>query len=390
MLVADAAKAGVWGVDPVLGTTGDYSTNPALLEGQHAAEAHGALLLNAPATYNADALSFSAIPSVRVSDSTGYSSVASDYEHLTVKGELDTERSALSAAATVNRDSSLYQDYLSDGATGVQRNTLVADLNWDRLLTERTDFDTDVNSSQVRYGQSVGIATLTSYRYTSISPTLAWTYDERSKVTAAASVGLYKSLDGTTMSRSANLQLGFVRQLTEIWSLTATAGYSRALNRLDIDEEFLVETPNGPAIEVIPLKIESAQNGTVYLIDLSRKGTLLSINAVASRQLIPSGFAFLSRQDSFELTANYALSDRWSFSADAHYLKAEDQQLQGGIVDRTPRYLSVSANWLFNEYWSVTFSASRVTERFQPPGIDLASNDVMITLSRRFNHITFH
>jgi len=389
MIYSSSPRAGVWGVDPVLGVVGDYATNPALLDVPHTAETHGALLLDSPTTYNGDAFELFVMPSFRLSDSSGYSSLASDYEHLNLKGEFDTERSVLTAAAGAARDSSLYQDYLSDGATGVRRDTLTADLNWDRLLSERVDLDGDLSSIRVKYGQAIGIPTLTDYRYLSFSPTLSWNSSERNKLTFAATLSRYNSLDGTTESRSANLQAGFVRQLTEIWSLTATAGYSRALNRLDTDEEFFVLTPNGPAIEIFPVREESSQNGTVYSVNLSRKGTLLSINAIASRQLVPSGFAYLSRQESFEVTATYSLSERWTLTADAHYLKSQDPQLQGGIIERTPKFLSLNANWRWTEHWTATLSASRVTERFQPPDINLASNEVTIGLSRRFNHIDF-
>jgi hypothetical protein len=389
MLRLDCAQAGVWGLDPVFGITGDYSTNPALLEVPHQAEANGALLLDSPATYNGDAFKFTVLPRFRFGDSKGYSSVASDYEHVSFTGEFDTERSVLTAAAAVARDSSLYHDYLSDGSTGVRSDTVTADLNWDRHLTERADFDADINSIQVRYGRAAGIATLTNYKDTSIAPSFSWNSSERGKLTAAVSVGRYDSLDGTSESRSGNLQLGFVRRLTEIWSLSGTAGYSRALNRLEINEEFLVFTAAGPVIEVLPVQVRSSQNGTVYSIDLSRKGTLLSIDAIASRQLAPTGFAFLSRQESLQVSADYSLSERWSFSANAHYVKSQDPQLQGGIIERTPKYFTVGANWRWTENWTASLSVSRVTERFQPPGLTLSSNEVAITLSRRFNHINF-
>ena len=388
MIHSSAARAGVWGVDPVLGLAADYATNAALIDIPHTAETNGALLLDAPTTFNGNAVALSVLPSVRLSNSSGFSSVTSDYEHLNVKGEFDTERSVLTATAGIARDSSLYQDYLSDGTTGVQRNTLMADLKWDRYLTERVDFSTDVNSSRERFGRALGVATLTDFKYTSISPTISWDSSERDKLTVAASVGRYNSLDGTTESRSANLQVGFVRQLSEIWSVTATGGYSRALDRLNTYEEFLVFDP-GPAIVILPVKEESSQNGTVYSVNLTRKGTLLVVNAAASRQLIPTGFAFLSRQSSFELNASYSYSDRWSFSADTRYLESQDPQLQGGVVDRSQKFISLSANWRWTENWTATMGASLVSERFRQVDLGLSSNEVTITLSRRFNHIKF-
>jgi hypothetical protein len=376
-------------MDPVLGVVGDYSTNPALLEQAHTAEANGAVLLDAPTAYNGNGFEFFVLPSVRVSNSEGYSSMASDYAHLNVKGEFDTELSTLTLAAGANRDSSLYADYLSNGSVGVRRDTLMADLNWDRHLTERLELDTDVDSIRVRFGQAAGISNLTDYKDTSISPTLSWNSNERGKLTLSASVGRYNSLDGASESRSANLQVGFARNLSEIWSLTASAGFSRALNRLSFNEEFLVLTPEGPAIEVVPIREESAQNGTVYSVDLGRKGERLSFDAIASRTLAPTGYAFLSKQNLVQLTATYTYSDRWSFSAGAYYVQAQDPQPQGGIITQTPKNVSLSTNWRWTEFWTVTFTAARVEDRFRPPGNSIGSSEVSIKFSRQFNHIKF-
>jgi hypothetical protein len=401
MCMASSARAGVWGSDPVVGIVGDYATNPALLEMSHTAEANGALLLDAPTGYIGDGVGFYVIPSFRLSSSQGYASLASDYEHLTLKGELDAERDTLTATAGIYQDSSLYQDYLSNGSsylfngsTGVKRDTLTADLNWDRNLTERLEFDTDVNSMQVKYGQAAaGVGTLTDYRDTNIAPTLSWLSSERNKWTLSASVGRYNSFDEafeSSESRSANLQVGFARNLNEIWSLTASGGYSRALNRQSFEEEFLVIGPEGqPEIAIVPIREESAQNGTVFSADLNRKGERLSFDLVASRLLAPTGYAFLSQQNLFKVGATYTYSDRWSFSAGGYYQQAKNPQLQGGIITQTPKSINLSASWRWTEFWTVTFAASRITELFQPPGLTVASTEVSIKISRQFNHLKF-
>jgi hypothetical protein len=401
MCMASSARAGVWGTDPVVGIVGDYATNPALLDIPHTAEGNGALLLDAPTDYIGDGVGFYVIPSFRLSSSQGYASLASDYEHLTLKGELDSERSTLTATAGIYQDSSLYQDYLSNGSgylfngsTGVKRDTLTADLNWDRNLTERLEFDTDVNSMQVKYGQAAaGVGTLTDYRDTNIAPTLSWLSGERNKWTLSASVGRYNSFDEafeSSESRSANLQAGLVRNLSETWSLTASAGYSRALNRQNFDEEFLVIGPEGqPEIAIVPIRQESAQNGTVFSADLNRKGERLSFDVIASRLLAPTGYAFLSEQNLVKVAATYTYSDRWSFSAGAYYQQAKNPQLQGGIITQTPKSISLSSSWRWTEFWTVTFAASRVTELFRPPGLTIASTEVSIKISRQFNHIKF-
>src|ERR1700691_2744059 len=92
MCIARSALGGVWGMDPVVGIVGDYSTNPALLDTTHTTETDGAVLLDAPTTYNGNGFELFIIPSFRLSNSEGYASLASDYEHFNVKSEFDSER----------------------------------------------------------------------------------------------------------------------------------------------------------------------------------------------------------------------------------------------------------------------------------------------------------
>src|SRR5450432_1007905 len=122
MSIASLCEAGVWGTQPVLGVSGDYSSNPALLDLPNTGETHAALLLDAPTTYIGNAFKLSILPSFRLSDSQGYSSLDSDYEHLSIRGEFDTDRSVFTAAGGIARDSSLYHDYLLSGSTGVRRD----------------------------------------------------------------------------------------------------------------------------------------------------------------------------------------------------------------------------------------------------------------------------
>jgi hypothetical protein len=387
MLHCCMACAGVWGTDPVLGAMTDYATNPLLLPVSNAAETNVALLIDAPTTYVADNLKFYVMPSFRVGDTSGYSSVTSDYEHLNLKGEFDTERSVFTAAVGAAQDSSLYQDYLLNGATGVRRDTVTADLNWDRNFTERLDVDTDVDSMRIRYGPAVGVGTLIDYDYTSISPTLSWQSSERGKLTLAASVGRYNTLDGSTESRNGNLQVGYVGQISELWSLSATGGYSRALNRISVDEEFLIVTPFGPVLEIVPVTAESSQNGAIYSVKLTRQGTLLTVNASASRLVTPTGFAFLARQNVVDLGATYNMTARWSLGADARYVKSQNPQVQGEFFAQTVRSYSLNATWQWTETCTLTLAASRVAEQVPTYHFDGASNEATVTVSRKFGHI---
>jgi hypothetical protein len=387
--MADMAQAGVWGMDPAIGVTGDYATNPGLLEASDTHEASGALLLDAPATYYADANKFSLLPSFRLGDTTGYSSVTSDYEHLSAKEEYDTERSTFTDTLGAARDSSVYFNFLSNGAAGVRRDSALADLNFDRKMTEKLEFDADVNATRVRYGDAAGASTLVDYKYVSMSPAVTWNTVERNKFSLTMSVGRYNSLDGTTESRNGNVQLGFVRQLSEAWTLTASGGYSRALNRILAEEEVVVFTPFGPVIEIIPVKAESAQNGSIYSANLAHQGTRLLLSATASRQIVPTGFAFLSRQQAIELKATYALSPRWTVSADVRKVDYQNPQANGTFYDIDVPYLKVTASWQWTEQWTVSLSAAHVRETGRYSQIDVQSQELTLTLYRRFNHIKF-
>jgi hypothetical protein len=385
MMRLSCAQAGVWGIDPQIGVVGDYSSNAQLLDAPHTAQADAALLLNAPTTYNGNAFEFYITPSFRLSNSPGYSAVTSDYEHLNVKSELDADRDVYSASALIGRDSSLYYDYLTNGGTGVRRDTLMGDGNWDHSFTERLELDADINWTRTQYAEGAGVATLTDYKYISLSPTLAWNSSERGKLTASASVGRYDSLDGTTSSKNGNVQLGFARQLSELWSLTAAAGYSRAVNRLSGDEQVLEFTPQGPELVLVPFTAKSAQNGTVYSMNLSRKGERWSLNATASRQLTPTGFDYLATLTVYELTTTYAYTERWSFGSDTRYVRSETPQQQA-----TPKYIGINASWRWTEHWSLTVGASYVTESYSPPhGAEVSSSELSITLARQFDHIKF-
>jgi len=385
MSIAEASAAGVWGSQPTLGISGDYFTNPGLLNLPNTAESHAALLLDGPTTYNGDAFKFSILPSFRLSDTQGYSSLDSDYEHLNVSSEFDTARSVLLLSAGLARDSSLYHDYILDGATGVRRDTATAELNWDRHLTERLDFNTDVSASRVRYGAPQGVGTLTDYKYTSLTPGLTWDASERTRITVTAGVGRYKSLDGTTESSNANLQLGLTKKLTEIWSLSASGGYSRANNQLNSAEQLLEFTGSAIVIVSVPISAKSSQNGSVYSVSLARQTELLLLTADASRQLTPTGFVFLSRQDSYGLKASYTPSERWTIGADVHRVAYQQPQRTGPIVDLDINTLRLFATWQWTEHWTVAVNGSYVLERFSTPSIGIDSTGVSVELSRQFD-----
>jgi hypothetical protein len=376
MCMSNGAVAGVWVTEPVLGLAADFSTNPALLYVDHTAETRGAVLIDAPTSYHADSISVTVLPSFRISNSSGYSSLTSDYAHLALKGEVDSERSSLTVTGQLARDSTLYYNYGLNGSTGVRRDTAAVDLSWMRALTERLNFNVDVTSSRVVYGNSASFTTLTDYRYTSVAPALSWNAGARTTLTIVSDAGLYESADGTTKSFNSDLQFGIARQLNELWTLNATAGYSRETN--SIKEYF------GPFLLG---SFRSTNSGTVFTANVTRQGQLASVTAAASRSLVPTGFSFLSLQDSYQVSFHYPRTERWTFDGHVRRLESSEPQVLGSTVDQSYLDLGLSAAWLFTEKWTLTLRASRVTAKYTPPVIEAAASGFTVQLSRSFDPI---
>jgi hypothetical protein len=391
MSMVESAKAGVWITEPVLGLAADYSTNPALLYTDHTAETHGAVLIDAPTTYHSNDVSFSIQPSFRISNSSGYSSLASDYAHLTAVGELDSERNTLTVTGQLARDSSLYYDYGLNGSTGVRRDTTSVDAAWARQLTERLNFNWDIESSRVVYGESNSFTTLTDYHYTSAAPSVAWNASERTTLRITGGVGLYESNGGETKSVNSNLELGFKRQLTETYTLSATAGYSRESNKISQNVLAGYEILGDFLVPVFSFEsFRSTNNGSVFSGNLTRAWRLFSWTATASRSLVPTGFAFLARQTSYQLSFDYPWTERWTFDGHVRRLTSVEPQVLGPTTDDSYWDLGLSAAWLITEKWTLTLRASRVNAKYTPPSVDVAATGFSVQFSRRFNRIAWH
>jgi hypothetical protein len=417
MAFSSYSRADVWGIDPVLGVLGDYSTDPNLVHQRDTGITSAALQVAAPTVYDDDSFKFSMLPSFRVGDSRGFAAVTSDYAHLNLEGDYVSDLYALKANAGIARDSSLAFDYLSTGDVGVRRDAASAELNWDQHLTELVEFDIDGSSQRVNFGKGPTVATLTGtvptltdYNYNSIAPSLSWNSSELSKLSLTGAVARSDSLGArdvllglpsSTQSRSASLQLGYQVQLSQQWTANASGGYSRAINQSDFF--VLRQVPPPPntlsttiTLEPFPVRIPSAQNGSVYGVDLSHKDSRLVVDALATRQLTPTGFAFLTSQDTYELKTNYTVSERWSFGADGRYVRYQNPELINSTVAQinvlnviNVRYFGLKANWNWTEHSTVILSAARVVQGVDLSRFNVASNEVTLTFSHRFNHIDF-
>ena len=265
------------------------------------------MVLDAPVNYDSDAFHFVATPNIRYGNASGYSSVTSNLlppRH---------QRAARQRAGLDQRDGGALPRLLAPLCRRARqwrrgparfigvRHQLAAPAERTASGAAGREHLPDALRGECRGDKPHSPTTarfwahLVDYRYTTFSPALAYAESERNTVRLIGAVGRYEALDGVSASNNANLQLGFDRQLSEIWMLKTTAGYSRAENRYNY---FFGNTSSS--------SIDSTQNGTVYSANLLRQSERPRAQfRGVSRALAPTGFAYLARQQSVNAPANY-------------------------------------------------------------------------------------
>jgi len=377
-IIAGSASAEPWSIEPRLGASADYNTNPGLIEFNSNSEEHVAALVGLPLRYDADDIALSLSPSARISNSSGYSSLASSYTHLDGAAQFNNDLGSTTVQGELARDSSLYHVGGLVNGIGVRRDTASTGADWTRSLTERSVLQLDAGWTRVNYGQNAEL--LTDYKYLTAGPTFAYALTERDTVKVLSSYGRYQSVNGITESTSENLELGFARQLNELWTLSTTAGYTRSTN----SEKFFL----GPFFLG---SVSSNLNGAVYAATLTRQNEQFNFSGGVSRSLQPAGFSFLSRQDSVNISATYVRSERWDFVLSAVWDQAHNPlpiSAQGalGTANTEVRYYyaQLTADWHWTEQWIISMHATRVSEQSHPPPFSTASSGVSVDIVRHF------
>jgi hypothetical protein len=373
VIFAAKASAGPWSIEPRLGVSTIYDTNPGFQTHDPNSETHVAALFNLPVRYDGDGVVFGITPSGRISDSQGYSSLSSSYAQLDANAQFTGELNSATITGDLARDSSLYHAGELVNGVGVRRDTVAAAGDWTHLMTERSQFQVDSNWSRVRYDQPPNATSLVDYRYWSAGPTFAFALNERNTLKLFGTYGDYQSLDGMTQSISENVQVGFVRQMRELWSLSASAGYSHSANSA---KYFYGPYYLGSQ--------EFSQDGSVFSVSLTHAGEKLTLTAAVSQALQPTGFAYLSHQQSVNVSAGYVSSERWDFKAETVWQNVKEPRASATDINVHYRYAQVTANWHWTAQWIISLHASRVLQRYEPPPTSAASSAVSLDIIRQF------
>jgi hypothetical protein len=95
------------------------------------------------------------------------------------------------------------------------------------------------------------------------------------------------------------------------------------------------------------------------------------------------------------LRATYAYTARWALTADLRFADYQNPQIgQIAAYNVTTGNYSLQAAWQWTEFWTVTFSAGRITENAPSPfaagqTIALSSNSLSVQFSRHFKTFKF-
>jgi hypothetical protein len=375
-IFAGVTRAEPLSMAPLIGASTEYASNPYLLSAGGHSVSDVAVLLNAPTLYDLDSAHFALVPSFRYSDSGSYASLASNYVHLNGSAQYLTDLNSLSLTASFGRDSSLYQNGLTSGGVGVRSDMSAAGIDWQRAITERSQLELDASWNRVLYDQNAETEGLVDYRYISVGSSLSCDLSERNKFKVIAGTGQYQALDGLTESKNLSLQLGLDRKLTELWTLSASAGYARS----DNSETFY----EGPYLLGT---VESEQKGPVYNASLVRQGEAFTFAASASRAYRPSGFQFLSRQNIAELKVSYIYSERWTFGVKGDFTNTAIPDSTGATTSQ--RYFSgkLSADWHWTPTWVVSLQSTWVNVKYDVPPLSAQSTGISLEISRQFLRI---
>jgi hypothetical protein len=375
--VSGRAFADPLSAQPLIGVAAEYSSNPLLLADHAESETTAALLVNAPVNYDLDKFHFAATPAIRYSDQGGYSSLTSDYYHFDASAQYMSDLGSATLTGSFYRDSSLlYAGELANDV-GVRRDTSTVDFTALRYLSERMQLQADVNTSRTLYDENTAVSYLVDYRYTSFSPALIYQLSERDTLKLIGSGSRYYALDDVSSSNGKTVQIEWDRKLTEIWSSTASVGYSKSNN--------VYNYYYGPYLIA---SVPGEQNSTVYSASVVRQTEQLALSASASQALAPTGLAFLSRSDTVNLLANYQYSVRWTLNAGLIWQDISTPLIGGGSTARQFYNLDLSAQWKWTEQWTIAVHVARIEQRLEAvagqPGVNPASNNVSLEISRQF------
>jgi hypothetical protein len=372
-----------------VGLSSGYNSNPFLQpSGAQAAESL-AVLANLPATYTSDTQSLELEPRLRFAETHGALALLPDYQYLDGVWRVNSERNTFTASADWHHDSTFYNEFENAVLLGrdLRRQEDIANLDWRRELTERSDLHLSGSWDKVNYSESV-VTGLQSFSYGQALVQFDHTLNERWKWTNTVGVGRYELIGQRYRSDDRFVQTALTRALSERWSLTAQVGYSYLSTSAQgyICCKILLG-PNGYFLQAIPVTQNESRGSASFALTIERRMERLVMNLAISRAIQPSGLGALLTQDDVSLKASIPWTYRLTLAATLHGSRISDPLQPLAVNGQRYANVDLSANWLWTEHWTLQLQGTYLVERVISLGPNASSTSVYLNLLRQFGRI---
>lgn len=343
-------RAAEWSAAPVLAWTVDHDSNRLLVDGGPASEA-GYVSLDLLLKRSTPTTMFSLRPNVSWRHYTDHAAQNADYRSLQAAGAWSTDRSQLSAQASMVEDNSLNNELPETGLfTGSsERRVRSGSFAWSHDASDQDKLSVQLSYSDIQYrnlryfdflGLQLPFTTLYGYRYPSVSltETHQWTEHRSIELNAYASRLIPDDAAGSD-SDSYGVQLGLRQALTPRIDMFFSAGLSRS--------------DDGT----------SKQNGYIGRFELTRRHLLGGWSLFAERSVAASGLGVLVRRDELGIGLQQRIAPRWSSRFSLHGIRNGDlgSKYSGerGRYDRADAAL----DWQASRTWTLSGTASLARAR---------------------------
>ena len=280
---------------PVSDVKAEYDDNPQLVPKGTPTYVGNVFNYNADASarleHHDERLNLLLAPKVQFVRYPSKSFLDQDNQYLDFNGSYLYERVSWTLLGNVTQDSTTISELQTTGLTAGNRrhDGFSGTFGPAVQLSERWVLTAQVSATRTHYADGLNVG-LVDYGYDSGDLKLQWQASELTQLFVEASDSrLHTNFDDFS-SYNYGFDAGVTRQLSPSWSVTASLGPNFVHSQFTSDTSF------------------SFSAGTHY------QGQLLTVDANAAQQVIPSGRGSLTRQQRFNLYANRPLSERFAVS----------------------------------------------------------------------------
>lgn len=341
---ARESLAAEWSLDPSIGVRGEYNTNLLITHLDHKPVWGTWVSPGIKFAGTTERLEINGKASVDFVRYTGGQDEEFTNVFLPLSARYKTEHDTFGFDGGYTRDNTLMGELLTTGMLirFTQRNLWTASPTWTRELTEQLSFQVGYQFSNASYenGRRLG---LLDYELHGGTAALIYQASERTKVQVVGNYLRFETKGFPFQATAPGATLSLTHSLSETLTVTAAGGprvitTSFQSSRVGLKDSETVWTYN-----------------TSILKEFEHSGIQIGY----SRDIFPSGFGLLIRNDQISAIVSTTLSHSLTAALDARYNWVTGQTttaLGGRLPDATFIHLSPKLTWRINEWWSLESS----------------------------------